>query len=290
MTSETIHSRKGTPYRVSSVPTSTHPDRTLVELDAGGLRAEFSRVGAERLAEALLEAARGYGVDREAKPADSSSWTGAWHAEKAKEAPDSIHITGVTSFIEAFQRAMGLRIDGIVGPETIAALKRLAEGHADRPASAGDIDAAVDRILYAVTGSEVGVQRMKAGALADDLHRANAEIERLTKALEKRDRDEKAIDVHRTAKWRRMQDKVTTLDRVIADMTSERDAARQQRDDYKRRLDAYERDNVVVGTPHTMQMDAAAGWHTFPRGRWALKGFRVDSAGRLALDLEPVDG
>lgn len=305
MTSEIIYSRKGTPYRVSRVPTNL-PDRILIEIDAGGLRSEFSRVGAERLAEALLEAARG-GIDPAA--ADSASWTGV-RPVKVQE-NDTIHITGVTSFIEAFQRAMKLRIDGVVGPETIAALKRLAEGRADRPASAGDIDTAVDRILSAVANGEPGnhteadrlrrmlgaaevsetICRQERDAARGDAAREKAAAADLATRLDKTEREWRAEQAARRAiqdERGRLTVEARERQRILEQTEAERDQARKQRDDYKRRLDTFEA--TVRGDMPYLYQGQIGDVALIPGGHWRITHVRATSSGEYRIEMEPVDG
>lgn len=306
MTSETIHSEGG----AACIVVTPIGDAGRVNVVAKGymsVNATFDRASAARLAGAIFTAA-GIRYVLAGSGVDSSSWTGARQVPEA-EGFDYGAVRGTVGFIEAFQRAMGLRIDGIVGPETIAALKRLAEGHADRPASAGDIDRAVDRIIDGcVYGKDaiqylrdlVGQREAERDAARGDAARERAVAANLATRLDKTEREWRAEEAARRAiqdeRGRltvEARERQRILEQTEADRDQarqERDAARKQRDDYKRRLDAFDRQAGARGDMPYLYQGQIGDVALIPGGHWRITHVRATSSGEYRIEMEPVDG
>ncbi|MCC7347527.1 MAG: peptidoglycan-binding protein [Variibacter sp.] len=309
MTSETIHSEGG----AACIVVTPIGDAGRVNVVAKGymrVSATFDRASAARLAGAIFTAA-GIRYVLAGSGVDSSSWTGARQVPEA-EGFDYGAVRGTVGFIEAFQRAMGLRIDGIVGPETIAALKRLAEGRADRPASAGDIDMAVDRILSAVAKGEASAITLDDGcvygkdaiqylrdlvdrreaerdAARGDAAREKAAAANLATRLDKTEREWRAEEAARRAiqeERGRLTVEARERQRILEQTEAERDQARQQRDDYKRRLDAF----GVRGDKPYLYQGQIGDVALIPGGHWCITYVRATSSGEYRIEMEPVDG
>jgi hypothetical protein len=221
-------------------------------------------------------------------------------------------------FLMAFQAVMGILADGLAGEETCDALETVQDwrlgvlDHLRREADTESIAIAVarrvheevsehvDRLLEVIRDGKAPGDPDDAERLAVEMraHQSTAAALQMEKAavanlltrLDKAEREWRAEEAARRAIQEERDKLATTLrsgNGIVHAVTIERDEARRQRDGYKRRLDAFEHEAMTAGAAHTMQMDTAAVWHAFPRGRWTLKGYRVDSAGRIALDLEP---
>jgi len=289
MTSETIHSEGGAACIVVT-PIGDAGRVNVVTKGYTNVNATFDRASAARLAGAIFTAA-GIRYALAGAGVDSASWTGMGDFDYGA-------VRGTVGFIEAFQRAMGLRIDGIVGPETITALKRLAGGHADRPASAGDIDRAVDRIIDGCVYGKDAIQYLRdlvdrreaeRDAARGDAAREKAAAANLATRLDKTEREWRAEEAARRAiqeERGRLTVEARERQRILEQTEAERDQARQQRDDYKRRLDAF----GVRGDKPYLYQGQIGDVALIPGGHWCITYVRATSSGEYRIEMEPVDG